>query len=148
MSWDIDNGEDIRFWQDIWIPNCDKLSSYSLTTISEEDANLALSHFTTYSGEWNWDIFEDLLPNDIVQKLQNFPPPSALNHDDDYKWGATPDVSFTTKSAYLIQQTTNSNNNNLIFNLIWKWKGKEMICFFYGSFNTKLYLPMLNVIEE
>lgn len=50
LSWDVGNGADIRFWQDIWEPNCDALTNLATTSIREEDKDLTISHFITYSG--------------------------------------------------------------------------------------------------
>lgn len=60
-------------------------------------------------------------------KIANFPTPSILNQDDDFTCGATPDESFTTKSAYLTQLSGNSSSTEPIFKIIWKWKGNVRV---------------------
>lgn len=41
LSWKVGNGEDIRFWEDDWLPNSDALANYNYVPISEEDTTLA-----------------------------------------------------------------------------------------------------------
>lgn len=63
---------------------------------------------------------------ELSRSFRTFLPP-VLNQDDEFKWGATPDGSFATKSAYLSHLNTNPISINSVFSLIWKWKGNERI---------------------
>lgn len=73
LCWQVGNGEDIHFWQDNWRPNGNKLSLYSLVPVSKEDTKLAISHFTTYSGEWNWGLIENIIPESVISDLAKSP---------------------------------------------------------------------------
>lgn len=61
-------------------------------------------------------------------RVFNANPPSILQQDDEFVWGATPDGNFTTKSAYATLQGVSANSNLSIFNTIWKWRGTERVC--------------------
>lgn len=51
LIWTVGNGEDIRFWHDYWLPNCDNLATYYNLNTDPEDLNLSISHCVTYNGE-------------------------------------------------------------------------------------------------
>lgn len=72
-------------------------------------------------------LFENILPGEVIHKIANYPPPSILLNDDEYFWGATPDGSFTTKSATITQMGFHTSTPGTNFNYIWKWKGNERI---------------------
>lgn len=106
----------------MWLPNCDALNTVSSIPINSRDSKLASRHFINYNGDWNWSLFDNLLPERIIQKMANFPLPLILSD-----WGATPDGSFTSKSAYITQMSTQPTNSGTNFNIIWKWKGNERV---------------------
>lgn len=123
LSWKLGNGEDIRFWMDDQLNGVNSLANYSTNPITNDDSNLSIRHFICYNGEWNWNLLSNHLPRDIIQKLEGFPPPSILHEDDVFTWGASPDGSFTTKSAYQTQMGQSNIPSRTNFDYIWKWKG-------------------------
>lgn len=84
LVWNVGNGEDVHFWKDNWLPNCDLLEACRSTSISNDDANLPIIHFMSYNGEWNWGLIENLLPMEIIQKISSYPPPSFLCNENSY----------------------------------------------------------------
>lgn len=52
------------------MPNHDKVESNCYVSISDDDLKLAIRHFTTYSGEWNWSLIENILPPNVIQSLE------------------------------------------------------------------------------
>lgn len=91
------------------------------------DSGEAISHYASYNGVWNASRMEGELPEDIIQRIENFNPPTALQQDDEFNWGATPDGVFTTKLAYSTIQGGSNRSTLPIFNTIWKWNGTERI---------------------
>lgn len=67
---------------------------------------------------------------EVIHKIASYPPPYILSNDDEFRWGATTDGVFNTKSAYLVQLNATTNTNIVEFKYIWKWKGNECICTF------------------
>lgn len=88
---------------------------------------LPINHYVTYNGEWDFDALRELLPANILQAITTASPPSALHHEDDFKWGVTPDGVFTTKSAYATIAGFSNITTQPIFQVIWKWQGAERI---------------------
>lgn len=108
LSWKVGNGEGIIFWLDVWVPDCDPINTYSTQTIAQDELQVPISQYVTYNGEWrNVNLFQHLLPIEIVQSITRILPPFVLKQEGEFCWGATLDGSFSTKSAYNI---LNSNN--------------------------------------
>lgn len=118
---------DIRLWKDKWVPNCGPLHVLSVGNVTEMNLNLPVSHFVQLNGEWNLSLFENNLPEHLCQLVSSLPPPYILHEDDNFTWGATPDGSFTTSSAYKTLSGWNNQHSNPIFKIIWNWKGPERI---------------------
>lgn len=57
----------------------------------------------------------------------DFLAPSILNNEDQFRWKASRDGDFTTKSAFKTIHGDNEATANPIFKCIWKWKGTERI---------------------
>ncbi|GAU42820.1 hypothetical protein TSUD_185780 [Trifolium subterraneum] len=86
------------------------------------------------SNLWNeWgrhDLFDDLFPLSVQQKIKGIIPPCNCMGIDTLAWGCTSDGRFNTKSAYLTTHVSTVHPNQSLFNLIWKWKGPERVKLF------------------
>lgn len=140
LVWNVGNGEDVRFWLDQWLPNKENLINYCNLDPNSEELQLPIAHYITYNGEWNWTLIENFLPREVILHIENYPTPSILYDDDEFKWGGTPDGMFTTKSAYLSQHTMQNRGNNTDFKFVWKWKGIERIRTLIWKLNHKAIL--------
>lgn len=140
LVWNVGNGEDVRFWLDQWLPNSENLISYNNMDPNSEDLKLSISHYVTYNGEWNLNLFENLLPREVILNIENYPPPSILNDDDDFKWERSPYGIFSTKSTYLSQHSMQNRGNVNDFKFVWKWKGVERIRTLLWKLNHKALL--------
>lgn len=78
LCWQLGNGESIGFWSDKWLTGCDALSSYCSNTLNDDTINLPISHFFSYEGDWNVTSIEEMLSEDILQRVFNTNPPSIL----------------------------------------------------------------------
>ncbi|KAK8574533.1 hypothetical protein V6N12_062223 [Hibiscus sabdariffa] len=54
------------------------------------------------NGYWNWHLFEQLLPNDILLCIVAVKPPNPDAVEDSIGWRGGRDRHFTLKSAYLL----------------------------------------------
>lgn len=52
ILWIVKNGNDVRFWQDCWVPEMGSLSDHALLATSEHDYHLSIKDFSA-AGSWN-----------------------------------------------------------------------------------------------
>lgn len=74
INWKVGNSEDIRFWKDKWLSNCEPLYTYCVRNSTEVDFNLPVSHFVQTNGEWNLFLFEKSLPEHICGVISTITP--------------------------------------------------------------------------
>ncbi|KAK8649199.1 hypothetical protein V6N13_129933 [Hibiscus sabdariffa] len=60
----------------------------------------SVSEIVTDSGSWNWDLFSNLLPIEVVQQIVAVQPPVAQLGADSIGWRWEMNRCFSTKSAY------------------------------------------------
>lgn len=122
LSWQVGDGETIRFWSDNWIVEGETLYSYCSARLDTDTLEVPISHYVNNDGGWNLNSIGNLLPGDLIEKIANSNTPSIANQGDDFTWGSTPDGRFSTKSAYAILQNQPDSIiiSNTIFQTIWK----------------------------
>lgn len=79
LHWEMGNGNTIRFWLDNWLPDGDNLSSLCTTTIPEIHLNVPISHFVKPNGEWGSELLQNLLRDNVLQRILNHPTSSTSN---------------------------------------------------------------------
>ncbi|KAE8654104.1 hypothetical protein F3Y22_tig00117056pilonHSYRG00889 [Hibiscus syriacus] len=62
-----------------------------------------IADMATPSGDWRWQLFEQLLPHDILLRIAALKGPSNMMNQDCVGWRCNNDLSFTVKSAYAVR---------------------------------------------
>lgn len=125
--WSVKNGEDIRFWLDNWIPGMNSLVHYSMATIEESELQLSLIQYTKVSGDWDIQLFQHILSEEVCSKIMDQAPPIASSSRDVLAWKGNPDGWFTIKSVYEYISDVPNGLRNPLFDRIWCWQGPQRI---------------------
>ncbi|XVF75341.1 hypothetical protein PTKIN_Ptkin13bG0180300 [Pterospermum kingtungense] len=95
----VGNGKNISFWLDSWLIN-EPLCIYLLKDIDIVDKHrMVCEHWRSDEG-WNWNYLDDLLPNDIKDKLAAVILRDDVENVDGYYWNKSTNGMFSIKSAY------------------------------------------------
>ena len=73
VSWDVGNGNTVRFWQDDWIGEMGPLKHLSYSEIPVEDLNKRVNDYIDASGNWRWSEFRHLLPPNLITHFEKLP---------------------------------------------------------------------------
>lgn len=74
-TWIIKDGKNTRFWRDKWISNVGTLEDLFPSTCPAAELNFPVSFYASALG-WNWNHLENLVPQDICDKIANVKAPS------------------------------------------------------------------------
>ena len=68
--------------------------------------NSTVSECVNGDGSWNWGLFANLLPNNVILRIAAIKPPLNSGGRDEIRWAHSKTGLFIVKSAYLslIQQ--------------------------------------------
>lgn len=66
-GWSIKNGNLVSFWKDSWL--IDEPLVEHINNIPPEHIDKKVAAYVTSSGEWNWELLERLLPQDLLLRL-------------------------------------------------------------------------------
>ncbi|KAF7833342.1 non-LTR retroelement reverse transcriptase-like [Senna tora] len=123
-------GDTARFWTDKWLLEGRALKDYAFGPLTENELEATVSEYTTNLGGWDWRRLEHLLPDDICLKLSSTVPPNRSRCEDKIACSFSNDGKFSTKSAYLYLAGQQDQEEERVWNLIWKWRGSERIRYF------------------
>lgn len=98
-SWVVRDGQDVRFWQDSWVPNFGPLKDHVVSDIPHYARNFLVSSHCSSCG-WSWDGFSGFLPEAICQKIAGIRPPPQGCFDFPI-WVFSSDRFFSIKSMYV-----------------------------------------------
>lgn len=119
ISWIINNGQTVRFWQDPWVPDCGILNDHVLHEIPAADWHLLVSAFAI-QNDWNWHLLKNMLPGPVCSHIVGIRPPLA-GDDDVPVWKYSNYGLFSIKSAYLSLFTKlDRAPPSFPFDIIWK----------------------------
>ncbi|KAF7838841.1 putative ribonuclease H protein At1g65750 family [Senna tora] len=123
--WRLGNGMKVKFWSDPWLPNGRIHGNYAIVHLSDVDRNRVAAEFVSASGDWAWDMFDFLIPNNVTSMIVAIRPPSPMLLEDMIIWRHSQDGSFSTRSAYRAISRNVVGHSNSFWRLLWKWKGME-----------------------
>ena len=95
------------------------LKNISFSTISISDLSKDISEFVLPDGDWNWQLFNHVLPLSVLKEISNIrihqtPSPRSCI------WNLTTSGEFSTKSAYRCMESLNGNDFDHIWPIMWK----------------------------
>ncbi|KAK8680188.1 hypothetical protein V6N13_109140 [Hibiscus sabdariffa] len=130
LKWNIGDGGSVDFWFDAWVGELDLLAGFLSPSIS-----LALTHVTVASmvgsnGDWNWPIFQHLLPHHVLLHIAAIKPPASHVASDVVGWQVDPLYQLSMKYAYALAFGYHRSSSSSIWKLIHKHKGVQCIRIF------------------
>ncbi|EOY04491.1 Non-LTR retroelement reverse transcriptase-like protein [Theobroma cacao] len=113
----VNNGLHTNFWLDSWLP-CGPLINFTVRDLSPTETELPVACFCDEYGNWDLDSLIDILPMQILQKLESYPIDPSSTEKDKCFWTLTSSGEFSVKSAYESESTTNLAEHNKL-RLVW-----------------------------
>lgn len=74
LTWVIQNDQDVRFWQDVWIPGAGRLCEHEGVHVPQSELEFTVSNYAL-NGTWDWTRLDRLLPPCIWDRLAIIRPP-------------------------------------------------------------------------
>jgi ribonuclease HI len=124
--WSVGNGSKVSFWDDKWIDENTRISDLD-HPVPEEARGWRVKDVALPTGEWNFDLLQQVVPSSIVQKLHAIVPPHASHEADKQFWPGTATGIFTVSSAYYMLTKETLNDVNKRWKGIWKIESIERI---------------------
>ncbi|CAL1407561.1 unnamed protein product [Linum trigynum] len=125
-AWNIKNGKSTKFWFDPWVLQV-ALKDVALNQIPEELEHAVVGDFVTSDGSWRTDLFSEILPVDIVQKILSVAVDTLSTEEDTLFWHTAPDGRFSTKSAYTLINQHQADPNEKLWKTIWQLPVPERV---------------------
>ena len=128
IGWKDNNGNDTKFWQDLWLPLDRPLITFvqdhSLINVDDTVRDHILGN-----GRWNTNGWWGILPLSIINSISRMSIP--FNHFPDcFTWRAAKDGCFTVKSAYTYLSGHVQMDTNRFWSHLWKWQVPDKIKMF------------------
>ncbi|CAL1406629.1 unnamed protein product [Linum trigynum] len=98
-TWNIKNGKKTKFWLDslvLQVPLKEKVGG----VIPEALEEAVVADLVHEDGNWRTELFSDLLPPEINNKILSTAVDKLSREDDTIFWSASTDGCFSCKSAY------------------------------------------------
>ncbi|CAI9092619.1 OLC1v1027911C1 [Oldenlandia corymbosa var. corymbosa] len=90
-------------------PLCEK----AIGPIPEHQLDWEAYKFVNQHGQWNWSLFEPLLPATELMKIAATMPPNQIRGEDRRRWEPSEGGDFSFRSAYnLIENTPQGPNSS------------------------------------
>lgn len=126
IIWIVNNGHDVRFWKDSWIPGYKPLIKLFDITVHDAEKDFPVLHYSV-NGSWNWNKIQHLIPTEIRDRIAAIHPPNP-GRNDFVCWNPTSDGFFSLKTTYeLLSPDADSTSPNPLFKKVWKWGGPSRI---------------------
>ncbi|QHO24892.1 Putative ribonuclease H protein [Arachis hypogaea] len=130
--WRLGDGAKVNFWKDKWVLNLGSLNQYTHQVSKISEAGLSLTDFLTVLGGWDMAKLQEWPPKEVTQKIVALSPPSSWKQSDQIAWALHSDGLFSLKTAYQYLQA-DPGMQSKSFNLIWHWRGLNVLGHSCGS---------------
>ncbi|CAL1408401.1 unnamed protein product [Linum trigynum] len=125
----------------------------ALGHIPESDVAEPIENFVEEDGTWRTELFEDLIPGDVFQKILSIGVDKMAAEDDTIFWSASSDGRFSAKSAYSLQNQRPPDPDEDVWKTIWSLPIPERIrsfmwMAFLGRLATKSLLHARKVTNN
>ncbi|WCJ38142.1 Polynucleotidyl transferase ribonuclease H-like superfamily protein [Euphorbia peplus] len=124
----VGNGRGTLFWTDPWLFSTPIISLINIDIDYVDKFNTVFFYWG--DNDWNWEVLDAYITNDIRRSLQAVYINTDSNNLDVISWSASPDGYFTVKSAYNSQFVDPIISLNLNWKSIWKIQVPYKICTF------------------
>lgn len=125
--WNIGDGRRVRLWWDCWVTKNQPLIFFAIVPVPESIINKVAARFADGNGNWQWDGFSHLRPNNILFRIALFQPPMRNKGGDQVYWAKSNKGIITVKSAYNVISNTQNRDEDKSWDIVWLWKGPKSI---------------------
>ncbi|XP_031099806.1 uncharacterized protein LOC116004005 [Ipomoea triloba] len=125
----VRGGRQTNFWMDKWI-DYEPLNRFLRMPLSLSDLYVKVRDLWEEGRGWKWELFTDLLPENIMSKLHGFVLSRDPECDDEVGWDLDPNGDFSINSAYASITPTTGSGTQEDWLRIWKLKVPNRICVF------------------
>ncbi|KAK5842072.1 hypothetical protein PVK06_004400 [Gossypium arboreum] len=129
LCWSIGTRDSVNCWEDPWVPKKGPLKTRVLSTEGLATESL-VKDIVTVKGTWDINTFRNQLPEDIIQKILNIPPPHSQAGPNKIFWMHTSNGKFTIKSAYQMIKGNTWNEQESKWKKVWKFPRPQRVRFF------------------
>ncbi|CAL1407011.1 unnamed protein product [Linum trigynum] len=142
-AWNIKNGKGTKFWLDPWVLQV-PLKEMVTGDIPPDLEEAAVANFTGVDGSWRTELFSNLLPSEIHQKILSIAVGKLSQEEDRLFWSGTADGRFSTKSAFALLTQRPPDPSEKIWKTIWRLPVPERIrTFMWQTFLGKIVTNVL-----
>jgi hypothetical protein len=124
--WSIGDGTTINFWTDKWIDEHTRIRDLK-ENIPASAMNWKVKDVVLPSGDWNYNILQNLIPQSIIQKLHAIVPPHDSQGKDVSLWPGTSTGAFTVSAAYHLITGDIMKHADKKWAQVWKIEGMERV---------------------
>ncbi|CAL1390513.1 unnamed protein product [Linum trigynum] len=125
-AWNIKKGKHTKFWLDVWILQV-PLIDVAVSTIPSDIEGAVVADFVTQEGTWRTELFSDLLPQDVLQKILSTAVDNLSTEGDTMFWSASSDGKFSAKSAYSLLNQHTADPDEKHWKTIWQLPVPERV---------------------
>ncbi|XP_041024388.1 uncharacterized protein LOC121264998 [Juglans microcarpa x Juglans regia] len=161
MIWRITNGEDVKIWQDKWIPTNNSGKVMSPVKILSSNAKVT-ELIDPNTRWWNMQLLHDIFWIEDRQQIIRIPVAQTTHLRDNIAWKYTSNGCFTVKSAYQLckqrqdqdkGETSTIGQNKVLWKHIWQMQTKNAVKVFIwracnNALPTKQNLYKRKIVEE
>ncbi|KAF7822536.1 putative ribonuclease H protein At1g65750 family [Senna tora] len=126
IAWNVGDGNQVRFWKDIWVHGQGRLIDNVLIPPPENIVDMPVNFFSTLSGGWDWSKIDPYVSRDVHSSIEASTPP-VQGRNDCVRWRRMHDGNFSIRSAYECLSAGNGATRSTFWSRIWKWPVHERI---------------------
>ncbi|CAL1360326.1 unnamed protein product [Linum trigynum] len=142
-AWNIKSGRKTHFWLDCWVSQV-PLRELAVDNVPPELEGVKVADMVGEDGCWKTELFVNLLPEEVTQRILSVAVDSASDEEDQLFWTASSDGRFTTKSAFSLLIQHQPDQDEGIWKIIWKLPTLERVrCFMWQAFLDRLATNVL-----
>ncbi|CAL1414740.1 unnamed protein product [Linum trigynum] len=95
---------------------------------------MTVAEYVTAEGAWRTDMFEAFLPAKVCQKILSVVVDTLSNKEDTLFWTTSPDVNFSTKSAFTLLTPQPPDPDEKLLKTVWSLPVPERVrCFLWQT---------------
>ncbi|KAK8492328.1 hypothetical protein V6N11_066139 [Hibiscus sabdariffa] len=123
VYWQIEDGKGISFWFDSWLGVNGPLAYYLLEGSQPVHADALVSDMIDADGQWRWNVFESILPYEILIRIVALKVSVHAPMPDFPRWAHTSHGQFQIYSAYSVRVGVQYGPSEPVWKAIAGFKG-------------------------
>jgi hypothetical protein len=117
--WAVGDGQKVSLWDDVWLSENQRLKDLDIV-IPTDVRKWKLKDIVDDRGNWRFDMINNIVPDNIIQRMYAIVPPNTDNGIDMLVWPGNRMGEFTVSSAYSMLVNNQMDGNTTRWKRIWK----------------------------